>query len=243
MPVGLGKIKKVFWECTNCIIKLNQVGFSHCILIFQGSIRSCAFLVLNENPYFSHYCPTISTFRFTIPWKLMAKNVPISNTPTLIFLCIIITTSFPQSWLLKLGHLTLPTPLNQCCNQKSYVIHKIERWGRMGIEYLKRLNCVQVSQLFLSKIVVSHIIVAPGEKIEATLRKYCTKMCLRSQGQQMRVKYTSLIVGFVYTNASLTISFKDTCFHFINISLDQNFFLNQIIKLLLLISLEKLNYK
>ena len=44
-----------------------------------------------------------------------------------------------QSWPLKLGHLTLPVPLNQCCNQTSYAMQfarrvhsNIERWGRGG---------------------------------------------------------------------------------------------------------------
>ena len=43
-----------------------------------------------------------------------------------------------QSWPLKLGHLTLPNPLNQCCNQDMIrdgvhssrsQQHNIERWG------------------------------------------------------------------------------------------------------------------
>ena len=55
-----------------------------------------------------------------------------------------------QSWPLKLGHLTRPTPINQCC--KSDIIrdavcssrsqqHNIESGeGRMENEYLKKQN-------------------------------------------------------------------------------------------------------
>ena len=32
-----------------------------------------------------------------------------------------------QSWPLKLGHLTLPTPLNQCCNQTWYAMQFARR--------------------------------------------------------------------------------------------------------------------
>ena len=80
-------------------------------------------------------------------------------------------TLLRQSWPLMLGHLTLPTPLNQCCNQTWYAMKFARRVhsnttlkggkGRMELEYLKKkkkkkkkLNYVQVSQLFLSKIVV-----------------------------------------------------------------------------------------
>ena len=52
-----------------------------------------------------------------------------------------------QSWPLMLGHLTLPTPLNQCCNQTRYAMKFARRVhsnttlkggeGRMEIEYLK----------------------------------------------------------------------------------------------------------
>ena len=73
-------------------------------------------------------------------------------------------TLLRQSWPLMLGHLTLPTPLNQCCNQTWYAMKFARRVhsnttlkgeeGRMELEYLKeKLNYVQVSQLFLSKIV------------------------------------------------------------------------------------------
>ena len=74
-------------------------------------------------------------------------------------------TLLRQSWPLMLGHLTLPTPLNQCCNQTWYAMKFARRVhsnttlkggeGRMELEYLKKkLNYVQVSQLFLSKIVL-----------------------------------------------------------------------------------------
>ena len=62
---------------------------------------------------------------------------------------------------------TLDTPLNQCCNQTWYAMQFARHShsnttlkggeGRMEIEYLKKpkkLSYVQVSQLFLSKIVV-----------------------------------------------------------------------------------------
>ena len=57
-------------------------------------------------------------------------------------------TLLRQSWPLKLGHLTLPTPLNQCCNQPCYAMQFARRVhsnttlkggeGRMEIEYLKK---------------------------------------------------------------------------------------------------------
>ena len=56
-------------------------------------------------------------------------------------------TLLRQSWPLMLGHLTLPTPLNQCCNQTWYAMKFARRVhsnttlkggeGRMEIEYLK----------------------------------------------------------------------------------------------------------
>ena len=54
-----------------------------------------------------------------------------------------------QSWPLKLGHSTLPVPLNQCCNQTSYAMQFARRvhsnttlkgGGRMEIEYLRKLK-------------------------------------------------------------------------------------------------------
>ena len=76
-------------------------------------------------------------------------------------------TLLRQSWPLMLGHLTLPTPLNQCCNQTWYAMKFARRVhsnttlkggeGRMELEYLKKLNYVQVSQLFLSKIVAFYM--------------------------------------------------------------------------------------
>ena len=56
-------------------------------------------------------------------------------------------TLLRQCWPLLLGHLTLPTPLNQCCNQTWYAMQFARRVhsnttlkgeeGRMEIEYLK----------------------------------------------------------------------------------------------------------
>ena len=75
-------------------------------------------------------------------------------------------TLLRQSWPLMLGHLTLPTPLNQCCNQTWYAMKFARRVhsnttlkggeGEDGnwISKKKNLNYVQVSQLFLSKIVL-----------------------------------------------------------------------------------------
>ena len=59
-----------------------------------------------------------------------------------------------------LGHLTLPTPLNQCCNQTCYAMQFARRVhsnttlkggeGRMEIEYLKKSElCTSVPTIFV----------------------------------------------------------------------------------------------
>ena len=94
-------------------------------------------------------------------------------------------TLLRQSWPLMLGHLTLPTPLNQCCNQLDMIRdavcssrsqqHNIERWGGEDGNWIskkkkpKKLNYVQVSQLFLSKIVVS--------RVSSTIKCLCVWGC------------------------------------------------------------------
>ena len=69
-----------------------------------------------------------------------------------------------QSWPLKMGHLTLPTPLNQCCNQTWYAMLFARRVhsnttlkggeGKMEIEYLKENKiitelCTSVPTIFV----------------------------------------------------------------------------------------------
>ena len=71
-------------------------------------------------------------------------------------------TLLRQSWPLMLGHLTLPTPLNQCCNQTWYAMQFARRVhsnttlkggeGRMEIEYLKKNKtelCSSVPTIFV----------------------------------------------------------------------------------------------
>ena len=69
-------------------------------------------------------------------------------------------TLLRQSWPLMLGHLTLPTPLNQCCNQTWYAMKFARRVhsnatlkggeGRMEIEYLKKTElCTSVPTIFV----------------------------------------------------------------------------------------------
>ena len=69
-------------------------------------------------------------------------------------------TLLRQSWPLMLGHLTLPTPLNQCCNQTWYAMKFARRVhsnttlkggeGRMELEYLKKPElCTSVPTIFV----------------------------------------------------------------------------------------------
>ena len=83
-----------------------------------------------------------------------------------------------QSWTLKLGHLTLPTPLNQCCNQTRcsllVAFTATQHWtvgrggeGRMEIEYLKNKQknpelCTSVPNIF-SKIVGDFTVKCEGD--------------------------------------------------------------------------------
>ena len=76
------------------------------------------------------------------------------------FICNFLTL-LRQSWPLMLGHLTLPTPLNQCCNQIWYAMKFARRVhsnttlkggeGRMELEYLKKKTelCTSVPTIFV----------------------------------------------------------------------------------------------
>ena len=80
---------------------------------FRNKLIRIDFLVSNESPYFSHYNPKISASN-----SLPINNVPISDIPILIFLCIFITASSPMSH-------------SYFCPRREIRISLVVRWYKM----------------------------------------------------------------------------------------------------------------